>query len=515
MEGFLAAVAKSMLSLAGPVARATARRRAKQVADQLDAFTEPTATDAARASRELRSALLEKEITQGQMIKIMAFVQSEAGSLFIQLVAINTLASRNLRRSVDEALNQQAETLLRLHDPKGKEYAKVAGPILRESVATAVRVVIAQVSRLASDVEIQIRSAAESLSRVRELVDARSIERPEGDLGLLFEKLPSNLEAEAVGYARALSQETELLAIPSIGREQIVALEEAFVPPRWETEGQWDGPSSGTSNPIIAALGTTPRMVLLGDPGGGKSTSVQHALYSLSSLIAEQGVVDAVPFRVVLRHLAVAVANDPSASILEFLLAGVQEYEPAFSEVTLNYILRSGRGVVLFDGLDEILALDLRKLIAGKISKLASAFPRMYFVITSRAVGYDEARVKGIDLELALQPFDENAVANFAGWFFEADEMARARSVTADNFLNQSETIADIRSNPLMLGVLCNLFASGRTMPSNRDRPLQEVRSDALRGLGRQAWSHCVRLRSGSSGVRSPRVGPYRFSARI
>lgn len=60
-------------------------------------------------------------------------------------------------------------------------------------------------------------------------------------------------------------------------------------------------------------------------------------------------------------------------------------------------------------------------------------------------------------------------VRSFSTWFFTVHPLGQyRREMGVDGFLEQTEVVSDIRSNPLLLGVLCGLFASGRSVPANR-----------------------------------------------
>jgi hypothetical protein len=105
------------------------------------------------------------------------------------------------------------------------------------------------------------------------------------------------------------------------------------------------------------------RVVILGDPGGGKSTLCQHLCYDLArqaaaSLQADSKQLTAqlqkFPLRIILRAYEKARTIDPQLSIYNFVLRDLTNHASAddieISEA-LKYLLSSGSAVLAFDGL--------------------------------------------------------------------------------------------------------------------------------------------------------------------
>ncbi|WP_072061072.1 NACHT domain-containing protein [Crocosphaera watsonii] len=110
------------------------------------------------------------------------------------------------------------------------------------------------------------------------------------------------------------------------------------------------------------------RPVLLGDPGGGKSTFSQKLCYDLATkyenrLLADRQVT---PFLVILRDYASQKQQEP-CSILEFINDNIKaDYQiTSFPSDAVEYLLLSGRAVVIFDGLDELTNTSDRKKKSG------------------------------------------------------------------------------------------------------------------------------------------------------
>jgi predicted NACHT family NTPase len=56
-------------------------------------------------------------------------------------------------------------------------------------------------------------------------------------------------------------------------------------------------------------------------------------------------------------------------------------------------LLLTGRALMIFDGLDELLEPARRADVAARIERFCSEYPLARVLVTSRVVGYDQARL--------------------------------------------------------------------------------------------------------------------------
>ena len=92
-------------------------------------------------------------------------------------------------------------------------------------------------------------------------------------------------------------------------------------------------------------------------------------------------------------------------------------------------------------------------------------------MVTSRKVGYEQAPLDHETFELFhIAPFDETQVNEYIRkWFAADEEMPQAqREEKAEAFLKESRSVPDLRSNPLMLALLCNIYRGENYIPRNR-----------------------------------------------
>lgn len=241
-----------------------------------------------------------------------------------------------------------------------------------------------------------------------------------------------------------------------------------------------------------------PLLVVLGDPGSGKSTLVRYLLLALTA--AEPGLGLArhtLPIFFPVAAFAAARARQADLAPLAYLsayYAGLSQpdYGPLFARA-----LATGRALVLLDGLDEVRAGREAVVLA------LEAFARQWesagsrFLATSRVVGYAEAPLDPARfVAVAIEPLAEPQVRHFverwsrayaalggpaapppgdllADLVREAAEaeaerrVARhAESLAAAVFAEPH--VAELARNPLLLTILALIHTQGARLPDRR-----------------------------------------------
>ena len=59
----------------------------------------------------------------------------------------------------------------------------------------------------------------------------------------------------------------------------------------------------------------------------------------------------------------------------------------------MDLLLLTGRAVVIFDGLDELLDTARRADVTTRVERFCAEYPLAPVLVTSRVVGYDQARL--------------------------------------------------------------------------------------------------------------------------
>jgi hypothetical protein len=205
------------------------------------------------------------------------------------------------------------------------------------------------------------------------------------------------------------------------------------------------------------------RLVLLGNPGAGKTTFVRNLAHELS--LPEAGETGGQAC-VIVRCREYRKPGNFRDSICEFITkmlsaSGIPEVSlPAFEDALLL-----GQVVIVFDGLDEVTQTNQRIDLVERIETLTRTFPLASILVTSREVGYPRAPVDDrMYKHVALREFTEPQVREYAEKWFTA----QGENELIDPFMRESETVVDLRRSPLLLSLLCVLYRARGSLPRRR-----------------------------------------------
>ncbi|RMH16209.1 MAG: NACHT domain-containing protein, partial [Acidobacteria bacterium] len=154
---------------------------------------------------------------------------------------------------------------------------------------------------------------------------------------------------------------------------------------------------------LLPTLAAHPRLVLLGDPGSGKSTLVSWLAWQLgrgrSSPVAE-ALGPLVPLPLIVRDLGIG-RGVTWCSLLDAFLAQPVAAALAADRRLLDQLLEHGRALILLDGLDEIASEAVRRDLHAAVVDGFTRHPHCRWLLTSRQVGYEQVPfhlLSGLDL---------------------------------------------------------------------------------------------------------------------
>lgn len=235
--------------------------------------------------------------------------------------------------------------------------------------------------------------------------------------------------------------------------------------------------------PILDAIRISPRAVLLGVPGSGKSTFVRKLLGMQAAILLGErqpfvGIdSDLLPVLVVLRDLEPVLRGLQ----LEHLSADEQKeqlleaFQQMQSTAFVRKALESGRVLLVLDGLDEVLP-DLRRLVRQTVAALLSTYHIERLIITSRIRSYTGAVVFERIPVFTLRPFDEQKISNFArAWYGTQTRLGRVREQERDDKIKDlakaaTSDLRELASNPMLLTSMAIIHQKEIGLPRERVR---------------------------------------------
>jgi hypothetical protein len=268
-------------------------------------------------------------------------------------------------------------------------------------------------------------------------------------------------------YSKAFTAKHQDIPLPDLKTRRSVYYEHIYVAP---TLRRAEDDADLALDSVVTDLD---RIVILGDPGAGKSTV--SSIMALK-LFQERNIL---PLYVVLREVNMSKEGFAVVDSIENRIRNAYQVDPLPG--LLEELLLEGSAGVIFDGLDELLDPRDRKKAAEVIEAISSRYPLAPILVTCRHVGYAEARLnEHIFQELSIRPFNTGQVGEYAHkWFSHTKEhLADSLEKTAESFMEASETASDLRSNPLLLSFICIMYRGKRYIP--KDRP--------------QLYRHCIEL---------------------
>lgn len=272
---------------------------------------------------------------------------------------------------------------------------------------------------------------------------------------------------------------------------------------------------------------TSKRLVIVGDPGSGKTTFLRHVVFALCqsqlnaaasdkgsvcetegsqgflprlrsifrrSFVGEAAAVPSLstasedPFPIFVRvadltefiatcHRHTGRINpsteDSPAWLIEYLDARSREFNLGVTGRFFSETLQSGSALILLDGLDETPDRLSREAIARLFENATNAWPRCRFVVTTRPLAYAGCSVLTGFQTARIDPLDIGAIQDFlARWchalFPESESAGRRHLGELSEALQAKPEIRRMARNPVMLTALAVVHWNERRLPEQR-----------------------------------------------
>ena len=243
----------------------------------------------------------------------------------------------------------------------------------------------------------------------------------------------------------------------------------------------------------LATALRSPRLVIMGDPGAGKTTFLRRianclcrARLGLEPKAARKLGFDEAPIPVFVRlsdlhqhwdRCGMQKGAPPKADspgwLAHFLAAACKDEETRLDEDFWRRVSRSGPAVALLDGLDEVPSDRDRRATVHWLEQLASTYGNLRLVVTCRPAAYQtESALSGFELT-RIADLEDEAIETFMRRWCEAvvadgEGKAQEHLEKLLDALRRRPEIRRLARNPVMLTALAVVHWNEKRLPEQR-----------------------------------------------
>jgi formylglycine-generating enzyme required for sulfatase activity len=319
------------------------------------------------------------------------------------------------------------------------------------------------------------------------------------ELTTLEEICPSN-SREGQGDAIRVSDVFTTIYLKDVERTEEQTVAEALSKPKGDPETMSRQEKEKERIPIqaIEAAGAMLHLVILGQPGSGKSTLVNHLAIQIARLRMGEAVPEdrlpgwpleekPLPVRIVLRRFAAWIPKDckegTEGIVWNYLLHQLGEWGCEAFHDHLKHTLDTIGGVIFFDGLDEVSEQDeqrTRTLIVQAIHNFAKPLKKCRVIITCRQYAYKQcdgwhlpqAEFPVVELDLfrsaQIEHFTQTWYRIVGRWRDWNEAKCLAEAENLNQAIEAWPHLKELAQYPLLLTLMAQVHGRDGYLPRDR-----------------------------------------------
>jgi energy-coupling factor transporter ATP-binding protein EcfA2 len=235
---------------------------------------------------------------------------------------------------------------------------------------------------------------------------------------------------------------------------------------------------------------TPDNLVIIGRPGGGKTTLLRHIALVLAQpkQRKKHQAPRKLPILLALRHHVSDIKDNPDLPFIEAIKQS-KLYREMSEPVPLSWFesqLNKGKCIVLFDGLDEVADPEMYASVESWLEQQMRTYYKNQFIITSRP-RVSAQRIADVH-RLIIHPFRQQQISQFVENWCIANAVAEARR---DTVVIRAEATKDARDllervsasrelnqlavNPLLLTMMATIHRFRGKLPERQIELYREI----------------------------------------